>query len=205
MSNDKYFVSEAPEGNMPPDGLEAPTRKATTITVKAFFEGYMLAGMDGQEFEQLTPEQQLQERIDFLHDRASHIEAMAAGQVKREAARMVRSLNAAQEAVEAGDIGSAAMHFIDAGRWMERVMSSQVSGIALELADRPGKATEEKNRKVRQEADKVIEKWLSKPRRKGEKESFAIEEAERSKYTKETIYKSWLSDKSIQNYQNRRK
>lgn len=202
MTDDKYFVSEAPEGNMPADKLDTPQRKATTITVEAFFSGYMLAGMDGQEFAQLTPEQQLQARIDFLHDRASHIAGLPAGQVKMEAARMVRSLDAAQAAVEAGDISSAAMHFLDAGRFMERVTSSQLAGIGLELKNQPNKAIKAKIIKLEIARNQVIKLWLSQTRGRGEAERFSDTQAARLKLeglkiTSDTIRKDWINKKAI--------
>lgn len=210
MSDDKYFVTEAPEGNMPADKLDTPQRKATTITVEAFFSGYMLAGMGGQEFAQLTPEQQLQARIDFLHDRASHIAGLPAGQVKREAARMVSSLDAAQAAVDAGDMISAAMHFLDAGRFMERVTSSQLAGIALEKADMPSKANREKIRKLGIARNQVIGNYLSNPPGRSKKRNFAEVEASRLQdegvsIAWSQIYKDWLGPKSIKEYLSNKK
>lgn len=210
MSDDKYFISEAPEGNMPADGQDTPQPKPTTITVEAFFSGYMLAGMDGQEFAQLTPKEQLQARIDFLHDRASHIAGLPAGQVKREAARMVRSLDAAQGAVEAGDISNAAMHFLDAGRFMERVTSSQLAGLALEKANMPKKALDDKNKRLKEAQDQVIENYLATQPSKKEKRNFAHSEAERVKSTGVTIggdqiYKVWLNKKTVQDHINSKK
>lgn len=108
------------------------------ISISQFFAGYMLAGIDPQAFQRLTPEQQLRAQFEFIGGRATYILDLdfddpqgLPRNIRGEARRILKDLEGALTAIDDGDIIGAAMLSVSIGRWMERVTSGQLAAKAI--------------------------------------------------------------------------